>query len=209
MKSKQTQEQLIVFTRYPEPGTTKTRLAKALGNKGAADIQKKLTELTLVQARQFLHLRPAEVVVYFEGGSLELVRSWLGPDLHYLAQGNGNLGQRMANAFTAAFKHGYKRIVMIGTDCPDLQASHLAQAFALLCHKDLVIGPATDGGYYLIGLRLEEKALFKEVPWGADTVLAKTLTIAKQKGLSTDFLETLSDVDRPEDLQHFHHRSDS
>lgn len=209
MKSKQTQEQLIVFTRYPEPGTTKTRLAKALGNKGAADIQKKLTELTLVQARQFLHLRPAEVVVYFEGGILELVRSWLGPDLHYLAQGNGNLGQRMANAFTAAFKHGYKRIVMIGTDCPDLQASHLAQAFASLCHKDLVIGPATDGGYYLIGLRLEEKALFKEVPWGADTVLAKTLTIAKQKGLSTDFLETLSDVDRPEDLQHFHHRSDS
>jgi rSAM/selenodomain-associated transferase 1 len=208
MKSKQTQEQLMVFTRFPEPGKTKTRLAKVLGNQGAADIQKKLTEHTLSQVMQFLQIRPLEVIVNYEGGSLKQIREWLGPAFHYLAQGSGDLGQRMGEAFAAAFKQDYKRIVIIGTDCPDLRACHIAQAFAALRHKDLVLGPATDGGYYLIGLRRHEKSIFEKVPWGTDAVLAKTLKIAEQKGLSIDLLETLSDVDRPEDLKHFNHRSD-
>jgi rSAM/selenodomain-associated transferase 2/rSAM/selenodomain-associated transferase 1 len=202
MKSKQTQEQLIVFSRYPEPGTTKTRLATALGYQGAAEIQKKLTEHTLSQVRKFLHLRPAAAIIYYEGGSQEQIQDWLGTDFAYQDQGSGDLGQRMQKAFAAAFKQGYKRVVIIGTDCPGLQACHIIQAFESLRRKDLVLGPATDGGYYLIGLSREEKSLFAAIPWGADTVLAKTLRIVEQKGLSRDLLEPLSDVDRPEDLKH-------
>jgi len=202
MKSKQTQEQLIVFSRYPEPGTTKTRLAKALGEHGAAELQKKLTEYTMAQVRQLLRASPVEVAVYFEGGSTAAIQDWLGPDFTYQKQARGDLGQRMQNAFAAAFKDQYKRIVIIGTDCPGLQACHLEQTFAALRQKDLVLGPAADGGYYLIGLSREEKSLFMEIPWGTEEVLAKTLKIAEQKHLSIDLLETLSDVDRPEDLRH-------
>ena len=82
-------------------------------------------------------------------------------------------------------------------------ASHIEQAFAALCSRDLVLGPATDGGYYLVGLSRLEPALFAGVPWGTDGVLAKTLEIAARKGLSLQQLEPLSDVDRPEDLKHF------
>ena len=202
MKSGQTHDLLIVFTRYPEPGTTKTRLAKALGHQGAADMQRKLTEQTMVQVRQLQKTSPAAVIVFYEGGSLKQVQEWLGPDLHYRNQDSGDLGQRLAQAFAAAFRQAYRRVVIIGSDCPGLQAGHMAQAFAALHRKDLVLGPATDGGYYLIGLQRHEKSLFDNIPWGSGGVLAETLKIAKQKGLSMDFLEALSDIDRPEDLKH-------
>lgn len=207
MKSKQTQEQIIVFSRYPVPGTTKTRLARALGDLGAAEMQKKLTEHTISQVRKFLQLEPIAVLVSYDGGSLEQIQEWLGPDFTYQDQGSGDLGQRMEKAFRTAFKQKYKRIVIIGTDCPGLQARHMTQAFESLRHNDLVLGPATDGGYYLIGLSRCETSLFKEVPWGTDTVLTKTLNLAKQNGLSIDLLEILSDVDRPEDLKHFNHHT--
>lgn len=209
MKSDQTQEQLIVFSRYPEPGTTKTRLSKVLGAQGAAEMQKKLTEHTLSQVKQFLQSSPIGVTISYGGGSLEKMREWLGPDLNYQDQGSGDLGQRMGKAFDAAFKQEAQRIIIIGTDCPDLRVSHLTQAFEKLHSKDLVVGPATDGGYYLIGLSRAEKSLFEKVPWGTDAVLAITLKIAEQKGLSFELLETLSDVDRPEDLKHFNHRSNT
>jgi len=209
MKSIQTQEQLIVFSRYPEPGTTKTRLAKVLGDRGAAEMQKKLTEHALLQVRQFLYLNPLKVIISYEGGSLKKIQEWLGPDFNYRKQGSGDLGQRMQGAFAAAFQQGYTRTVIIGTDCPGLQASHMVQAFASLRHKDLVLGPATDGGYYLVGLSRAEKSLFEEIPWGTDTVLTDTLKTAEQKDLSIALLEPLSDVDRPEDLIHLNHHSDT
>jgi rSAM/selenodomain-associated transferase 1 len=208
MKSNEALEKLIVFSRYPEPGTTKTRLARVLGDQGAAEIQKKLTEHTISQVRQFLQSGPIGAVVYFEGGSLEQMRRWLGPDFQYQHQGSGDLGKRMQRAFDFAFQQNHKRVVIIGADCPGLRASHMTQAFRSLRHKDLVLGPATDGGYYLIGLSHYEKSLFKNMGWGTDTVLAKTLTLAEQKGLSIELLEKLSDVDRPEDLKHFNHHTD-
>jgi len=195
MKSRQTQEQIIVFTRYPEPGTTKTRLAKATGDKGAAAIQKKLTEQTLSQVRLLLHLSTAEVSIAFEGGSLEQMRKWLGFDFNYQAQGCGDLGQRMADAFAAAFKRGYARIVIIGTDCPGLQAAHLMHAFELLDRKDLVLGPAADGGYYLIGLKRVVEPVFAGIEWGRETVLAETLQRIQSDGLTCSTLPLWYDVD--------------
>jgi rSAM/selenodomain-associated transferase 1 len=202
MQRSRHKEQVLVFTRYPQPGSTKTRLAKVLGNRGAAALQKKLTEKTLARVRQFLQKNRAAAAVYHEGGSREEMLQWLGPDLDYLAQPDGDLGQRLTGAFREAFGQGYFRVVIIGADCPDLLASHIEEAFSILRSQDLVIGPATDGGYYLIGLSRPEPALFAAIPWGAGNVLEKTLEIAEQKGLSLAQLETLSDVDRPEDLQH-------
>ncbi len=202
MQRSRHKEQVLVFTRYPQPGSTKTRLAKVLGNRGAAALQKKLTEKTLARVRQFLQKNRAAAAVYHEGGSREEMLQWLGPDLDYLTQPDGDLGQRLTGAFREAFGQGYFRVVIIGADCPDLLASHIEEAFSILRSQDLVIGPATDGGYYLIGLSRPEPALFAAIPWGAGDVLEKTLEIAEQKGLSLAQLETLSDVDRPEDLQH-------
>jgi rSAM/selenodomain-associated transferase 1 len=203
MQSSRQEEQVLVFTRYPQPGSTKTRLARVLGNRGAADLQKKLTEITLTRVRQFLQKNRAAAVVYHEGGSRETMFQWLGPDLDYRAQSGGDLGQRLSEAFGTAFGQGCVRVVIIGADCPDLLASHLEEAFTSLRSRDLVLGPATDGGYYLVGLSRPEPALFAAVPWGTGNVLQKTLEIAVQKGLSFRQLETLRDVDRPEDLQHF------
>ena len=207
MQSCQTQKMLIVFTRYPEPGTTKTRLAPVLGAHEAAAVQKKLTEFTIRQARKLMQLCPLSISVFFNGGNRKKIQQWLGPGFIYREQGKGNLGQRMSHAFAEAFRQHYKRTVIIGTDCPYLKSSHMKQAFDALRLKDLVLGPAKDGGYYLIGLNWHEKTLFEGISWGTGSVLAETLKIAAGKGLTIELLETLSDVDRPEDLKHINNYS--
>jgi len=208
MKSSQKQEQLIVFTRYPEPGKAKTRLAPRLGNKGAADIQKELTEDTLSRIRQLQKIHPVDVSIYFAGGDLERMQAWLGSGQQYRHQKNGDLGERLISACADAFRLAYRRVVVIGSDCPGITHHHLELAFTALLHKDLVLGPATDGGYYLIGLSREARSLFERVPWGTDAVLAETIQAGEKLGLSIEILEELSDVDRPEDLKYINHNSD-
>ena len=209
MKSSQTQEQLIVFTRYPEPGKAKTRLAHALGAQGAADMQRNLTEYTLSQVRQLQQIRPVAILVYFAGGDLQQMEKWLGPDFIYQPQESGDLGERLVRACSDAFKQAYKRVVVIGSDCPDLTATHIKRAFEALYHKDLVLGPATDGGYYLIGMNRENKSLFTQIPWSTEAVMASTIKAGEKLDLAIETLETLSDVDRPEALKHINHNSDS
>ena len=208
MKSSQIQEQLIVFTRYPEPGKTKTRLASSLGDKGAAGIQKELSENTLSRVRQLQKIHPVDVRIYFAGGDLERMQAWLGSDLQYRHQKNGDLGERLISACADAFGQAYRRVVVIGSDCPGITHHHLDLAFTALLHKDLVLGPATDGGYYLIGLSREARSLFTRIPWGTDAVLAETIQAGEELGLSIEILEELSDVDRPEDLRYINHNSD-
>ncbi len=208
MKSRQTKEQLIVFTRYPEPGTTKTRLIEDLGEQGAADLHRKLAESTVAHVSLLQQMRQVEPVIYFTGGNKTQMQDWLGPGLCYREQGSGTLGQRLDRASANAFKQGVNRLVIIGTDCPGLKAHHITQALDALCHKDLVLGPAADGGYYLIGMNRENSPLFTGIKWGTATVLADTIRAGHKLGLSIEILDTLHDVDRPEDLRHFHHYSD-
>ena len=193
------QQCLIIFTRYPEPGLTKTRLISALGAEGAAKLQQQMTEHTLVQARQWRD-RFSSVEVHFAGGSHQLMQQWLGTDLIYRQQEAGDLGQRMQLAFERSFAAGISRVVMIGIDCPDVTATLLTQAFEALSHSALVLGPAADGGYYLIGLNRSIPELFAGIHWGTDQVLATTQVIAQRLGLAIFFLPVLHDVDRPEDL---------
>jgi hypothetical protein len=128
------------------------------------------------------------------------MREWLGADLLYRAQSSGDLGHRMAHAFQEAFQAGMDRVVVIGSDCPGITDTILLRAFRALTHTDVVLGPALDGGYYLIGLRRFISRLFVDIPWGTETVLAQTRQVVRDLGFSLELLEYLGDVDRPEDL---------
>ncbi|MCW6038584.1 TIGR04282 family arsenosugar biosynthesis glycosyltransferase [Spirulina subsalsa FACHB-351] len=188
---------LIIFTRYPEPGKTKTRLIPVLGAKGAATVQRQMTEHTLKQARCLSDLA---LQVYFTGGNTTLMREWLGADLRYKPQCQGDLGQRMAEAFRQAFQEGQARILLIGIDCPGVTPLILNQGFTALHDHDLVIGPAQDGGYYLIGLNRLIPELFEGVAWGTDRVFAQTWETAQGLGYAIATLPQLPDIDEPQDL---------
>ena len=201
----ETPERLIIFTRYPEAGVTKTRLIPALGPEGAADLQRRMTAHVIEAASVWARPRKQMLEVRFEGGSKDLMRSWLGRAHHYRRQGEGDIGKRMQRALRDAFDRGYERAVLIGSDIPGITAAILAAAFDRLESVDLVLGPAADGGYYLIGLRkpawtVGKDALFDHIPWGSERVLAATREKIVALGLEAVFLETLADIDRPEDL---------
>jgi hypothetical protein len=193
-------ERVIVFTRYPEPGKTKTRLIPVLGPEGAANLQRQMTEHTLARVRELARKRSVSIEVRYEGGSERLMGWWLGQDLSYCHQGSGGLGARLTRAFHDAFETGMERVVITGADCPGLTAEVIERAFAALRHSDVVLGPAYDGGYYLIGLRRPTPELFAGVSWGTGDVLKQTRQIIERLGLSSVLLEPLDDVDRPEDL---------
>ncbi len=197
---------LVYFTRFPEPGTTKTRLIPALGAEGAADRQRMMTVHTFRQS--IPPLEEVETQIRYTGADRPALRQWLGPDHLYTPQGEGDLGERMARALEEGFNLAYGQVVLCGTDCPAMNSRHTLEAFKALETADLVIGPATDGGYYLIGLSLngapeEVMRLFEGVEWGTASVRQQTLANAERIGLRVALLEELSDVDEPEDLVHW------
>jgi uncharacterized protein len=193
-------QHLIIFTRYPEPGKTKTRLIPALGGEGAAHLHRQMTEYTLLQAKELQKEIPISLEVRFAGGNSQLMQDWLGSGLVYQSQGEGDLGKRMERSLVNAFQAGAKSVVIIGTDCPSVNINILAQAFAKLQQSNLVLGPAIDGGYYLIGLQYPIPELFTGIDWGTNRVFQQTVDIAHQLNLSVFYLPTLADVDRPEDI---------
>lgn len=191
---------LIIFSRYPQPGKTKTRLIPALGIEGAANLQRQMTEFTLSKVKKIQESAAISFEIRFAGGDLQLMQNWLGTELNYQLQGEGDLGKRMENSFLNAFNKGAQQVVIIGIDCPDVNAEVLAQAFEKISNCDLLLGPAVDGGYYLIGLKRAITELFINIDWGTSKVLQQTVDIAQQLSLSVGYLPTLADVDRPEDL---------
>lgn len=195
-------EQLILFTRYPKAGQTKTRLIPALGVHGAADLQRRMTERLVEEMRKLGSGRPLDFAVRYEGGDPALMRRWLGDTLTCLPQLGEDLGARMCQAFAASFEAGHQRVVIVGADCPALSAAVMAQAFGELATADVVLGPARDGGYYLVGLRAPLPALFSRIDWGTGEVLSQTLQNAALLKASVKMLAELADVDRPEDLQY-------
>lgn len=191
---------LIVFCRYPTPGQVKTRLISALGPAGAADLMRRLTAHTLQQAQAFATVQNINLIIYYDGGSTPQLQDLFGQHLCYRPQANGDLGTRLLAALTDVLAARRQPVVIIGSDCPDLSKAILSEAFARLQDHDLVLGPALDGGYYLIGLKDRHPALFQQIPWGTAQVLALTLQRADQSGLHTALLPTLRDIDRPTDL---------
>lgn len=198
------QNKLIIFTRYPEPGKTKTRLIPILGEQGASNLHRQLTEATFKMIQPLIKNGFLSLKICFTGGTQELMENWLGKNLSYQNQYGEGLGDRMKFAFETEFRDQMTQVVIIGTDCLELNESLIQQAFESLFLSDLVLGPAQDGGYYLIGLKKVYAELFAEIAWGTDTVLARTLEITQNLNLKTFLLPILQDLDRPEDLQQYY-----
>ncbi len=192
-------ESLAVFTRFPEAGRVKTRMIPALGPHGAADLHALMVQHTLGRVAEFRRGRDVDVQVWHAGASPEQFAERFGDSFPGRVQPDGDLGARMQQAFGTMLRRSSAAII-IGTDCPDLSAGVLHSAFEALRTRDLVLGPATDGGYYLIGLRRPVPHLFTDMPWSTGEVRAETVRRASTLGLSTRLLPALADVDVLEDL---------
>lgn len=180
---------VALFTRWPEAGKAKTRLIPALGAQGAADLHRRLTERTVATVRAAgLHLE-----IRSTGADPAGFRDWLGVD-DVVDQGEGDLGGRLAPATSQL------PVLLLGADIPGLLPQHLLDAAAALAHHPAVIGPAADGGYWLLGLAVPMPQLFIDVAWGTDSVLAATLA---RLPATTPQLPTLHDLDTPADLVHW------
>ncbi|MBL8817330.1 MAG: TIGR04283 family arsenosugar biosynthesis glycosyltransferase [Planctomyces sp.] len=188
------------MARYPEPGKSKTRLIPALGEAGAASLHGRLVSQTLSMLNRFIVDAACDIEIRFTGGSEQQMQSMFGEPYCYRQQRGALLGDRMSDAVEIAFQEGFDRVLVIGTDCPDLTEQHLADAFSSLVESQVVIGPANDGGYYLIGQNSYEPSLFEQISWGTEVVFAQTMERAAMQGLSVTTLPTLSDIDYPEDL---------
>jgi uncharacterized protein len=189
---------VLVFARAPVPGRAKTRLIPALGAAGAAALAARLTGHALAVAKR-ARLGPVEL-----WGSPDASHPFFaacarryGVALH--AQGRGDLGERMHRALARALAHG-GRALLIGSDVPALTPAYLRAAARALRRSDVVLGPAQDGGYVLIGLKRPERSLFEGVSWGGASVLRQTRRRVARAGLRRSELAPLADVDTPEDL---------
>lgn len=192
--------QLILFTRYPEPGHTKTRLIPAIGPEDAALLQQRLTSHTLGIVRHFQKQIPLKIEVQFAGRDVSAMQAMFGDDVRYTSQQGEHLGERLHNAIESAFEQGIQQVIVIGADCPSLDVQILTAASRQLESHDVVLGPAEDGGYYLIGVKSPQPSLFQDIPWGTSQVLAKTLQKIDTLQLRVKQLPPFSDVDYPEDL---------
>ena len=190
---------LLIFTKAAEPGLTKTRLIPGLGAARAAAAHETLSE------RVFRAVVGSQLSIVLWGASAHSsLARWAEQYGWPLRRQRGeDLGQRMFHALASALADGADRAILIGTDCPLMSAAYVAQAEAALDTADVVVGPAEDGGYVLIGLKRAEPALFRGIDWGTDQVLEQTLGAASQAHCSIAMLATLWDVDRPEDWQRF------
>lgn len=190
---------LLVFVKYPTPGTVKTRLIPELTPGQAAALARALAEDTLLATSNSAHYQTT--VCFAPAGAYRGVRSWLGPDVSLQEQCEGDLGSRQFDAIRRALGSGFERAVVIGSDCPSLATSDVETAFDLLEDCELVLGPAADGGYYLIGIRRPNRSLFEDISWGTERTLRETLARAHEAGLSVELLDTKHDLDSYADLQ--------
>lgn len=193
---------LIIFTRYPEIGKTKTRLIPAIGAEKSANLQRLMTEKTINSIELLTKIIDIEVNIYFQGGNKELMQQWLGNKYNFYPQIEGDLGEKMYSAFKDNFDKKNEQIIIIGVDCLELNIDILQEAFLALNNHNLVIGKAFDGGYYLLGLNTLEKSLFDNIKWGTNQVFYQTMSIVQTLNYITYQLPVLRDVDRAEDL-HF------
>ena len=189
-------EVVLVFQKNEVLGKVKTRLAAGMGEPRALEIYRHLVQSTY----SVLEHVAAPVWTYFSDFIPETVNA---PIEKSFVQEGRDLGERMAHAFASCFESGMDKVVLIGTDCPTLQSQHLNQAFEALTHSDLVLGPATDGGYYLIGMKRRADYLFEGIAWSTAEVLSQTLAVATAGGLHSILLDELSDIDTQEDWERY------
>lgn len=190
------------MARWPAPGRCKSRLAAGIGRARAAAVQRRLCLHTCAVAQQARRRLPFDLVLAVQGLGPRALLRWgaqLGCD-QAVPQGSGSLGVRLQRQVRRARQGGSRQVVLVGSDLPLLEARELERAFQALAAAPLVLGPAGDGGYWLIGLNGSWPALFSGIPWGSAAVLEHTRQAAARLGLEPQWLSCRDDLDRPADL---------
>ena len=203
---------VIIFLKYPEPGKVKTRLAKDIGNEKSCEIYKLLAEGIIKNVAQN-NLKTYDGHIFFTPADKENeIKNWLKSisdnerafHIQYSPQKGNTLGERMSNAFQQTLQRkDCKRCIIIGTDCPEIDATLIESVFEILKEKDIVIGPCKDGGYYLLGMSGFVPDLFVDIDWSTDQVFIQTMEKVQKNNLSCSILKILTDIDTQEDLYRY------
>ena len=191
---------LLFFVKYPEKGKVKSRLATVIGDDSAVSLYKNLVAQMLSTLKEGTF---PLYICFFPKNAQKPVKNWLGREYHYIPQNGKDLGERMRNGFINGFAMGYKRVVLIGSDIPDLPMKYIEEAFKSLKEMDAVIGPAFDGGYYLIGFNLStfSPQVFEGITWGTENVFEETMRKLKRFRRTVHTLPYHRDIDTAEDLK--------
>jgi len=184
---------LIVFAKNPIKGIVKTRLAKTVGEDAAFEVYRRLLTITKEAAESKSNW---DLAIYFTD---HIDENW-NSDSAYV-QVNGDLGDKMKDAFQRSFESGYKRVIGIGTDLAEMNSEILSKAFNSINFTEFVFGPASDGGYYLLGMNQFIECIFDDKPWGTESLLDASLQELEKMKISHFLLPTLNDIDTLEDLK--------
>lgn len=192
---------IIVFTKFPVEGKVKTRLAKNMGNKFAVSFYRVCAEHTFKELLKVKE-RGSEIFLFCsEENEIEKVMKWAGNNFNYYSQQGIDLGLKMYNSFETIFKKGYKKVIIIGTDAPDFSINIVQSAISVLDNYSVVIGPANDGGYYLLGFKSKLIDLFSGIEWSTNSVFDKTIEKLNNSKTNYFILDELTDIDTSEDLR--------
>lgn len=191
---------IIIFLKYPEAGKVKTRIGVELGNDFTVMLYRKfvsdiLTKLSSLETDILVYFTPAE--------KRKEIIDWLGYSLQFFPQSGKNLGERMNNAFREQFNSGYRSLILIGSDIPHIPSINLIKALDSLGSYPPVIGPASDGGYYIIGFHYGNflPSVFEGINWSTESVFNETLKTFEKYGIKPYVLPLLSDIDTVDDLR--------
>lgn len=187
---------LMIFTKNPELGKCKTRLASTIGNEAALQVYEQLLDYTVDFAKKV----NAEKYVYYSK-DIQNNDRWDESVFDKKIQVEGNLGVKMATAFKENFDSGFEKIVIIGSDCAEISEEDIQNAFQALDESEVVIGPAIDGGYYLLGMRTFIPSLFQDKSWSTPDLINETISTLKKQHISFSLLKEKSDIDFEEDLE--------
>jgi uncharacterized protein len=192
---------ILLFIKSPEMGTVKSRLAKDIHEDAVLALYKHFVLDILKTVETCGH---SLIIYFYPSGAKDVVSAWLGERYTYMPQVGKDLGQRMEHAFRNTFTAGFEKVIIIGSDVPDLTCSLLNESF-VFDHCDTVLGPSHDGGYYLIGLKRNKFApeIFKGIPWGTERVLGDTMDVFQKIKYTVHLLHSKRDIDRIEDLRAF------
>ena len=192
---------LLFFVKNPERGKVKSRLAATIGDDSAVSLYKNLVAQMLSTLKEGTF---PLYICFFPKNAQKPIKNWLGREYHYIPQNGKDLGERMRNGFIDGFAMGHRRVVLIGSDIPDLPLGFIKEAFASLRKKDAVVGPAYDGGYYLIGFKDKtfSPQVFEGMAWGTQNVFDETMKKLKRSRRVVHTLPYLRDIDTAKDLKH-------
>tara|TARA_B100000795_G_scaffold229836_1_gene187040 strand:- start:886 stop:1485 length:600 start_codon:yes stop_codon:yes gene_type:complete len=188
---------IIIFVKNPELGKVKSRLANSIGEEGALKVYKYLLEFT----HRIIKNTNADQLFLFHNEKIIEANKWSILNCENKVQISGSLGEKMKNSFEFVFSKGFDNVVILGSDCLEITSKIINEGFSKLENTNVVIGPAKDGGYYLLGLNKVIPSLFKNMPWSASDLLVETIKKITKEKLNYKLLPVLSDVDYLEDLE--------